>query len=102
MDGSPPTMTDPFFAVLTEVHEKYQDRSAEYPKNDPWGNGGYRAQLVEMRKKLDRLWVYFSADPDAGHPLKPEDDGIDLIAYAVFFLILFRRGDRDGSWPWPN
>jgi hypothetical protein len=88
-------------SVFRTAHDKYNERSSQYEADDPWGNGGWRAQLVEMRKKLDRLWTHWDSDSDEQIMLA-EDDAIDLICYAAFFLILMEKGDRDGSWPWPK
>lgn len=83
--------------VLLAAVEKYQERSAQYDGDDPWGKGGYKAQLVEMRKKLDRLWTHWDGEKGFN---QVEDDALDLINYAAFFLILAERGDSDGQWPW--
>jgi hypothetical protein len=92
---------NPQYEVLWQAFTKYQERSEQYIGDDPYGNGGYRAQIVEMQKKLDRLWIHFN-DEDISNHDKIEDDAIDLINYVVFFLRLLREGNRDGSWPWPN
>jgi hypothetical protein len=105
---SGPDENDPQFAVLMEAFRIYKERSAQYPGDDPYGNGGFRAQLVEMQKKLDRLWIHFNGEFDPGDESWRElvsvieNNANDLINYAAFFLRLFRDGDRDGSWPWPN
>lgn len=86
--------------VFDAARTIYGNRSEQYDADDPWGNGGWRAQLVEMRKKLDRLWTYWEADDEG--IMVAEDDALDLINYTAFFLILAERGDRDGTWPWPE
>lgn len=60
---------------------------------------GWKGQLVEMRKKLDRLWAAWQMDRALTE--KDRDEALDLINAAVFFLILANEDDSDGDWPWP-
>jgi hypothetical protein len=89
---------EPQMMVMIEAWTKYAERSEQYPHDDPYGDGGYRAQLVEMRKKVDRLWTHFNGVRDISSAI---DDAEDIINYAVFFVRLVRGEDRDGVWPWP-
>jgi len=86
--------------VFDAAIQKHHERTQQYPGDDPWGNGGWRAQLVEMRKKLDRLWTHWDSDDES--IMLAEDDAIDIIVYGAFFVILMEMGNANGTWPWPD
>lgn len=62
-------------------------------------DAGWKGQLVEMRKKLDRLWAVWRLDRALLE--KDEDEALDLINATIFFLICADEDNEDGAWPWP-
>lgn len=59
---------------------------------------GWKGQLVELRKKLDRLWAMWGARSPGE---KDIDEALDLINATIFFIMMVEDGDSDGRWPWP-
>jgi hypothetical protein len=62
-------------------------------------DAGWKGQLVEMRKKLDRLWAVWQMD--RALTSKDLDEAADLINATIFFLICVDEDNEDGKWPWP-
>lgn len=60
--------------------------------------------LVDMRKKLDRLWFKFWDQDDKFTPVDDYEEALDsaydLLNYTAFFIIQVEAGNRDGEWPW--
>lgn len=83
--------------VLGRALSIYQERNAK--RSDAWRDAGWKGQLVEARKKLDRLWAIWRLDrePDA----KDIDEAIDLINAIVFWVRCVEEDNEDGKWPWP-
>lgn len=93
---------DPQLEVFMEAFEVYHDRQVRYG-DQVWQASGWRGMLVDMRKKLDRLWAeYYNLDNSGD--VNPEkynlDSAIDLINFTAFFIRQVRENDRDGEWPW--
>ncbi|HWI68737.1 MAG TPA: hypothetical protein VNS88_10190 [Nitrospiraceae bacterium] len=76
-------------AVFSERNEK---------RKSAFRQAGWKGQLVEMRKKLDRLWaVWGERSPEP----KDIDEALDLINAAIFFIMLAEEDEPNGRWPWP-
>jgi hypothetical protein len=60
-------------------------------------DAGAIGNLVEMRKKLDRLWAAWESPQE-----KDVDEALDLINAATFWIRCVELGNIAGSWPWPN
>lgn len=58
---------------------------------------GAKGQLVEMRKKLDRLWTVWGREWSD----KDLDEALDLINATVFFIMMMDEDELNGNWPWP-
>lgn len=62
-------------------------------------NAGWKGNLVECHKKLDRLWAMWA---DGRSPEdKDYDEAVDLINAVIFTLICMDEGTPDGFWNWP-
>lgn len=82
--------------IFNERQERYGD--------EVWQASGWRGMLVDMRKKLDRLWAeYYNLD-NTGKHINAEsydlDSAYDLLNFTVFFIRQVRANQRDGEWPW--
>jgi hypothetical protein len=89
---------DPQMAVFVRCFQIYRDRQEQH--GDPvWQASGWRGMLVDMRKKLDRLW-YATWDADDETVMLALDSAFDLINYTAFFIRQAEDANRDGSWPW--
>lgn len=67
-----------------------------------WRVGGIQGLLVDMRKKMERMWNEFMLSPV---PPKDVDSPIDLINYGAFLVQALaeeKRGSRVGTWIWPT
>lgn len=95
--------SDPQMEIFLKAWSIYADRQEEHG-DQVWKESGWRGMLVDMRKKLDRLWFrYWSQD----HELSPIEDydkaldsAYDLLNFTVFFIRQVEAGNRDGEWPW--
>lgn len=83
--------------VLEEAFKIYMDRNGD--RADAWKDAGYKGQLVEMRKKLDRLWAGWRVGRKP--TTKDIDEALDLINAAAFYVQLARLDEANGKWPWP-
>jgi len=81
--------------VLNRALDIYKERNAT--RHDAWMDAGAIGNLVEMRKKLDRLWAAWD-DPQE----KDVDEALDLINAAVFWIRCAEMGNINGGWPWPD
>ncbi len=80
---------------LGEALKIFATRNAT--RNDAWRGAGAKGQLVELRKKLDRLWARWDGEVDQ----KDIDEALDLINAAVFWIRCIAEGNNNGKWPWP-
>jgi len=93
--GSPPRPWQPHDDVLRESLNIFIDKNGK--RQDSWKGAGWKGNLVEMRKKLDRLWAAWDS-PDQ----KDIDEALDLINAAVFYIRCVREKNPNGNWPWPK
>jgi hypothetical protein len=67
------------------------------PNGLTWRASGWRGQIQEIRKKVDRLWLRGwlrgKFDPDSAR---------DIINYAGFYLRLAGKGEPWGQWGEPG
>lgn len=87
-------------AVFLEVYDIYVSRNRRH--RSQWRVGGVAGILVDLRKKVERLWNEFMLSPV---PPVDEDSAIDLINYAAFFIRARREADAGqvvGTWVWPT
>lgn len=91
--GQPPR--DEQFDIMDSALSIY------FAKNDKrkssWRGAGWKGNLIEMRKKLDRLWAAWE-EPDE----KDIDEALDLINAAAFYIRCVKENNPNGNWPWPN
>jgi hypothetical protein len=86
--------------VFLEVFDIYVSRNRRH--RSQWRVGGVGGLLVDLRKKVERLWNEFMLSPV---PPTDEDSAIDAINYAAFFIRARREqdaGKQVGSWLWPT
>ena len=62
------------------------------PNGETWRKGGWRGQLLEIRKKCDRLW-----ERSWLHGAFDYDSARDLVNYAGFYLRLGGKGEPWGE-----
>jgi hypothetical protein len=62
-----------------------------------WKEGGWRSQLVDIRKKFKRIWFHGWIHGD----FRP-DHSIDMINYLGYYLRLGGKGDPWGTWGDPG
>ncbi|HVI80783.1 MAG TPA: hypothetical protein VM715_22050 [Candidatus Acidoferrum sp.] len=88
---------DDYKKILARAEQIFRERN-QVRKSAFW-SAGWKGNLVECRKKLDRLWAIWKDDrsPDP----KDVDEAIDLINAVVFAIICMEEGNADGYWDWP-
>lgn len=92
------------FTPMVRAFRIYIDREQRH--QEVWRRSGWRGMLVDLRKKLDRLWgEWWNWDHDTSDERKrPEqsdlDSALDIINYTAFFIRQAEDGNRDGVWPW--
>lgn len=86
--------------VYLQAYSVFLDRNQRH--NAAWRIAGVPGLLVDIRKKVERLWNEFMLSerrpPDV-------DSAIDAINYLAFFIQAIgeeRNGHSVGSWSWPN
>ena len=88
---------EPQLMVFVEAWALYRERNRLHA--GVWREAGWRGVLVDMMKKMYRLWWRFWKGE-----MKPEgkalDDAFDLLNYGAFFIRLAREREEKGSWPW--
>ena len=67
------------------------------PDGATWREGGWRSQLVDIRKKFSRLWFHGWIRGE----FRP-DHGFDLINYVGYYQRLAMGGKPWGSWGQPE
>lgn len=67
------------------------------PTGATWQEGGWRSQLVDIRKKFKRLWFHAWVKG-----VFVRDHPIDMINYLGFFVRLGMNGKPWGSWGEPE
>lgn len=87
---------DPQFDITDEALAIYFSKNEK--RSDSWRGAGWKGNLVEMRKKLDRLWAVWDGPVDK----KDIDEALDLINATVFYIRCVREQNPNGNWPWPN
>lgn len=93
--------TDPQLAVFYEAYALYRERNLQH--QDVWKESGWMGMMVDMRKKMDRLWkqyTYYRSDEMVAQ--EDLDSAFDLLNFTVFFIRQVRDDDRNGSWDWPG
>jgi len=71
------------FAERNEIHQ------------DAWQPGGLRANLVKLRLKVERAWRQHWCTG-----LRPTEELLDAINYAVFCVRCADDDDVTGGWEW--
>lgn len=87
--------------AFLDAFEIFAEKNARY--EDGWKDAGWYGNLVEMRKKLDRLWKeYGVAATTVGDepPLEALDSAYDLLNITVFFIRNVLAKNAAGTWPW--
>lgn len=93
--------TDPQLAVFYEAYALYRERNLQH--QDVWKESGWMGMMVDMRKKMDRLWKQYTAyRSDEMVAQEDLDSALDLLNFTVFFIRQVRDDDRNGSWDWPG
>ena len=85
-------LTDVFVPCLEIMCERGYD-----PTGASWRSGGWRSQLVDIRKKFTRLWFHAWIK---GRFVK--DHPIDMINYLGYFIRLEMKGEPWGDWGEPE
>ncbi len=67
------------------------------PDGKTWRKAGWRGQLMEIRKKTERLWHRSWL-----HGAFDHDSAIDLLNYAGFYIRLRASGPSWGEWGEPG
>jgi hypothetical protein len=99
VEGAVPT--DPQLAVFFEAFRLYEQRNKKH--RSVWKESGWMGMMVDMRKKMDRIWSQFSqyrSDEDVSQ--EDLDSALDLLNFTVFFIRQVRDDERNGSWEWPG
>ena len=89
---------DPQMKVFQDAFRIYQERQEQHG-DQVWKASGWRGMLIDMRKKLDRLW-FATWDADDETVELGLDSAYDLLNYTAFFIRQAQAGDRNGTWPW--
>jgi hypothetical protein len=88
---------DPQMDVFMKAMLIYYERQEEHG-DAVWQASGWKGMLVDMRKKLDRLWFkYWGEVPTNEVNL---DSAYDLLNYTAFFIRQVEANNPDGKWPW--
>jgi hypothetical protein len=85
-------LTDVFVPCLRIMCERGYD-----PTGATWREGGWRSQLVDIRKKFKRLWFHGWIK---GRFVP--DHGFDLINYVGYYQRLEMTGEPWGEWGEPE
>jgi hypothetical protein len=89
--------SEPQMAVFLKAWTIYAERQEEHG-DQVWTASGWRGMLVDMRKKLDRLWFkYWGRVPTNEVNL---DSAYDLLNYTAFFIRQVEANNQNGDWPW--
>lgn len=82
--------------VMLQALSIYDDKNKDYKDN--WVRMGWRGLLIRIRERSDRLWDKWWDREQA--ETRDEDDALDLINFAAFFVRAQRNGmtTRDGQW----
>jgi hypothetical protein len=82
------------FSVLLRALQVFAARNERY--QDQWKTSGWRGALYDLRKKADRLFrQYWGGAPTPG---ADEDDAIDAINFAAFFIRGRAERNEWGNW----
>lgn len=94
---------DPQMDIYLKAMLIYYERQDEHG-DQVWQASGWRGMLVDMRKKLDRLWYRYWNQDSSVTPVedydKALDSAYDLLNFTAFFIRQVEAGKRDGEWPW--
>ena len=77
-----------FVPCLKIMYERGYD-----PTGATWREGGWRSQLVDIRKKFSRLWRHGWLQGKF-----VPDHGLDLINYTAFYQRMEMKGEPWGNW----
>jgi hypothetical protein len=92
--------SEPQMAVFLKAWAIYAERQEEHGDR-VWQASGWRGMLVDMRKKLDRLWFRFWNTNTRPKDLdKALDSAYDLLNFTAFFIRQVEANRRNGEWPW--
>lgn len=79
--------------VFLEAMCIFQERNANY--RDAWKEQGWRGNLMDLRRKVMRLWNQW------WHPRGTRgylDNAVDLLNFTAFFLRNARAENEEGNW----
>ena len=85
-------LLDVFVPCLQIMCERGYD-----PTGATWREGGWRSQLVDIRKKFSRLWRHGWLQGKF-----VPDHGLDLINYTAFYQRMEMKGEPWGNWGQPE
>lgn len=85
-------LLDVFVPCLLIIHERGYD-----PNGQSWRQWGWRGQLVEIRKRCERLWFN-----SWKHNRFDTNNAFDIINYAGFYLRLGNEGEPFGEFGSPG
>lgn len=85
-------LLDVFVPCLQIMCERGYD-----PTGATWREGGWRSQLVDVRKKFKRLWFHGWI-----HGRFVPDHGFDLINYTGYYQRIAMQGKPWGNWGEPE
>lgn len=81
--------------VLNRANDIFIERNEK--RKDAFLDAGAIGNMVELRKKIDRLWAAWD-NPNE----KDIDEALDLINTAVFYIRCAEMGNVMGTWDWPS
>jgi hypothetical protein len=90
---------EPQMTEFIKAHAIYIERQEEHG-DLVWQASGWNGMLVDMRKKMDRLWYKFWNKPRPHDVEKALDSAYDLLNFTVFFIRQVEANNPDGDWPW--
>lgn len=91
--------SEPQMAVFLKAWSIYAERQEEHG-DMVWQASGWRGMLVDMRKKLDRLWFRYWGNLPPRDNDKALDSAYDLINFTAFFIRQVEADKQNGDWPW--
>lgn len=88
---------DKYSGVISRAEQIFRERNRG--RKSAFRNAGWKGNLVECRKKLDRLWAVWK-DGRSPEP-KDLDEALDLLNAVVFTIICMDEDNANGYWDWP-
>lgn len=86
-----------YAAVANKARAVFEERNRA--RQSAFRKAGWKGNLVECRKKLDRLWAVWTSGRSPEE--KDIDEALDLINAAIFVAMEMEDHNPNGEWPWP-